>query len=113
MLCYIILYHILVYYRPGVCEQKALWRGVRMGAVPFIPMPMPKPVCRTKLYNKIVQLEVCRTFSGRDMGINGTAQYGKIGFRTMGWIAVSAERLQGADIKGMFFHRDRCGLPRR
>ena len=42
-------------------------------AVPFIPMPMPKPVCRTKLYNKIVQLEVCRTFSGRGMGINGTA----------------------------------------
>ena len=36
-------------------------------------MPMPKPVCRTKLYNKIVQLEVCRTFSGRGMGINGTA----------------------------------------
>ena len=31
-------------------------------------MPMPKPVCRTKLYNKIVQLEVCRTFSGRGMG---------------------------------------------
>ena len=35
---------------------------------------MPKPVCRAKLYNKIVQLEVCRTFSGRGMGINGTAQ---------------------------------------
>ena len=42
-------------------------------AVPFIPMPMPKPVCRTHLYNKIVQLEVCRTFSGGGMGINGTA----------------------------------------
>ena len=37
-------------------------------------MPMPKPVCRTNLYNKIIQLEVCRTFSGRGMGINGTAQ---------------------------------------
>ena len=37
-------------------------------------MPMPKPVCRTKLYKQIVQLEVCRTFSGRGMGINGTAQ---------------------------------------
>ena len=36
-------------------------------------MPMPKPVCRTKLYNKIVQLEVCITFSGRGMGISGTA----------------------------------------
>ena len=36
---------------------------------------MPKPVCRTNLYNKIVQLEVCRTFSGRGMGINGTAHY--------------------------------------
>ena len=43
------------------------------GAVPLIPMPMPKPVCITNLYNKIVQLEVCRTFSGRGMGINGTA----------------------------------------
>ena len=38
-------------------------------------MPMPKPVCRTDLYNKIVQLEVCRTFSGRGTGINGTAHY--------------------------------------
>ena len=37
-------------------------------------MPMPKPVCITNLYSKIVQLEVCRTFSGRGMGINGTAQ---------------------------------------
>ena len=36
-------------------------------------MPMPKPVCRTFLYNKIAQLEVCRTCSGRGMGINGTA----------------------------------------
>ena len=36
-------------------------------------MPMPKPVCITKLYNKIVQLQVCITFSGRGMGINGTA----------------------------------------
>ena len=31
-------------------------------------------VCITNLYNKIVLLEVCRTFSGRGMGINGTAQ---------------------------------------
>ena len=37
-------------------------------------MPMPKPVCRTNLYDNIVQLEVCITFSGRGMGINGTAQ---------------------------------------
>ena len=35
---------------------------------------MPVPFCRTNLYNKIVQLEVCITFSGRGMGINGTAQ---------------------------------------
>ena len=34
---------------------------------------MPKPFCRTNLYNKIVQLEVCRTFSGRGMGMNITA----------------------------------------
>ena len=38
-------------------------------------MPMPKPVCRTNSFNKIVQLDVCRTFSGRGMGINGTAQF--------------------------------------
>ena len=44
-------------------------------AVPFIRMPMPKPVCRTNLCSKIVELEVCRTFSGRGMGINGTAHY--------------------------------------
>ena len=37
-------------------------------------MPMPKPVRRTNLYNNIVQLEVCRTFSGRGMGMNITAQ---------------------------------------
>ena len=27
-----------------------------------------------QMYNKIVQLEVCGAFSGRGMGINGTAQ---------------------------------------
>ena len=37
-------------------------------------MKMLKPVCRTNLHNKIVLLEVCRTFSGRGMGINGTAR---------------------------------------
>ena len=56
---YIILHHIIL------C----------MYAVPFIPMPMPKPVCRTNSYNKILQLEVRRTFSGRGMGMNITAQY--------------------------------------
>ena len=50
-------------------SQEAHW-----SAVPFIPKPMPKPVCRTNLYNKIVLLEVCRTCSGRGIGINGTAQ---------------------------------------
>ena len=39
-------------------------------------MPMPKPVCRTNLYNKILQLEICRTFSGRGMGMNITAHIG-------------------------------------
>ena len=39
-----------------------------------MPMPMPKPVCIIRMYNKIVQLEACRTFSGRGTGINGTAQ---------------------------------------
>ena len=45
-------------------------------AVPFIPMPVPKPVCRTCLNNKRVrgQYEVCTTFLGRGMGMNITAQ---------------------------------------
>ena len=48
-------------------------------------MPIPKPVCITKLYKQIVQPEVCRTCSSRGMGINGTAQYGmKEG---LGWLA--------------------------
>ena len=34
----------------------------------FIPMPRPKTVCITNEYNEIVQLEVCRTFSGRGSG---------------------------------------------
>ena len=42
-------------------------------AVTFIPMPMPKTFCTTYLYNKIVQLEVCKTCSGRGMGMNITA----------------------------------------
>ena len=37
-------------------------------------MPMPKTVCRTILYSNIVQLEVCRTFSGRGIGMNITAR---------------------------------------
>ena len=36
-------------------------------------MSMIKPVCRAHLYHNIVQLEVCRTCSGRGMGINGSA----------------------------------------
>ena len=38
-------------------------------------MPMPKPVCRANVYHKIVQLEVCRTFSGRGMGMHSIAHY--------------------------------------
>ena len=60
-------------------------------------MPMPKPVCRTNLYNQIVQLEVCRTFSGRGMGINGTAQLYYIGGgrRHHGHAAPEGGRLPG------------------
>ena len=42
-------------------------------AVTFIPMPRPKTVCKPHLYNQIVQLEVCITFSDRGMGMNITA----------------------------------------
>ena len=41
--------------------------------MPFIPMPMPKPVCITCLNNTWVQDGVCRTFLGRGMGMNTTA----------------------------------------
>ena len=43
-------------------------------AVTFIPMPVPKPVCRTLVDNKRVQYEVCRTFRGMGMGMNIAAQ---------------------------------------
>ena len=43
-------------------------------AVPFIPVPMPKPVCRTCLNKKWVQFEVCITFLGRGRGTNITAR---------------------------------------
>ena len=42
-------------------------------AVPFVPIPTPKTVCRTYLHYKWVQYEVCRTCLGRGMGINITA----------------------------------------
>ena len=38
---------------------------IRSWVVTFIPTPMPKTVCITNLYNKMVQLEVCWTCSGR------------------------------------------------
>ena len=42
-------------------------------AVTFIPMPMPKRVCRTYYETKWVQYEVCRTLFGRGVGMNITA----------------------------------------
>ena len=42
--------------------------------MPFIPMPMPKPVCKTPLNSMWVQYEVRITFLGRGMGMNITAQ---------------------------------------
>ena len=53
------------------------WRmsHVRRWAVPFVPMPKPKPVCRTSLNSKWVQYEACVTFLGRGIRImNITAQ---------------------------------------
>ena len=46
--------------------------GVRL-AVTFIPMPVPKRVCR-KCWNKWVLQEVLRTCFGRGMGMNIKAQ---------------------------------------
>ena len=48
-------------------------------AVKFIPMPMPKRVCRTNMCKQIVQLEVCIFFGGRGMGTNITAQESRKG----------------------------------
>ena len=42
-------------------------------AASFMPMPTPKTVRMTIVYNKIVKLEVCITFLGRGMGMNITA----------------------------------------
>ena len=39
-----------------------------------MPIPMPKTVCRTNSCDKIAQLEVCVTFSGRGVGTNITAR---------------------------------------
>ena len=50
--------------------DRTLVASCQSWAVTFIPMPMPKTVCTTNLYNKTVQLEVCRTFPGRGMGMN-------------------------------------------
>ena len=46
-------------------------------AVTFMPMPMPKTVCRTNVWNKIykiVQHEICIILAGRGMGVNITAR---------------------------------------
>ena len=42
-------------------------------AVTFIPMPMPKTVCRTTSCKNMLHLEVCVFLSGRDLGMNITA----------------------------------------
>ena len=45
-----------------VCFLKLIRKKNRNWTVPLIPMPMPKPVCRTCLNDEWVQYEVCITF---------------------------------------------------
>ena len=72
----------------------------RSWAVTFIPMPMPKTVCRTTLYNKMIQLEVCTTFSGRGMGMNITAQLPALRHRPRGEEAPVLEGLESLYMGG-------------
>ena len=39
-----------------------MFRYTNIYTYTFIPMPMPKTVCITSLYDDIVQLEVCQLF---------------------------------------------------
>ena len=64
---YVYIYiYIYIYIYLVEHESLAAWipvapfRGI--GAGPFIPAPMPKPVCRTSSNNKWVQYEVCITY---------------------------------------------------
>ena len=80
---------------PTFWKAGRIWFWDKSWAVTFIPMPMPKTVGITNLYNTIVQLcitigtlilcirtilyiivqlEACITSSGRGMGMNVTAQ---------------------------------------
>ena len=42
-------------------------------AVTFIPTRVPRTVCRTNVHTEIVQLEVCKSCSGRGMCMDVTA----------------------------------------
>ena len=52
--------------------------------MPFIPVPMPKTVCRTDVYDKIAQLlEVCRTLGGQGYLYEYDGSEGAVGARLL------------------------------
>ena len=68
---YIYIY-IYIYIFVGAMRSSAhVW-----WAVTFIPMPMPKTVCRTHVYNKWVQQEVRRTLFGQGYGYEYHSSFG-------------------------------------
>ena len=74
-------------------------------AVPFIPMPMPGPVCRICLNDKWVQYEFCRTFLRGGVGMNITAQ--------SFWNVYGADKEGGTkeSLQIFFFWRRPVGTP--
>ena len=52
----------------GNSDSTYIPTGWHKWAATFIPMPMPETVCRTNVYDKIVQLEVCIFFVGQGYG---------------------------------------------
>ena len=75
MACRRVLFGFHSFHCPSLTEGNMKAESTsRHWAVTFIPMSMPKTVCRTYSYNKIIQLVVCGAFSGRGMGTTITAQ---------------------------------------
>ena len=58
-----------IFETPGVFSPAKSSHQFSKRAVTFTPMPMPKTLCRTILSNKTAQQEICRTCSGRGMGL--------------------------------------------
>ena len=67
--------------------------------MPFIPMPMPKPVCRTSLNGTSVQCDSCVTFGSKGVGMNITAQLGFLTWNSGCFIAQRTWVLENMSIQ--------------